>query len=221
MEDIHFVGFLSKLLETKIVQVLRFKHGQIYSAGVSVFLGGNKPSRIGNVRGDISVNFSCDPNISTTLVELALDEILRLQDEGPSDEDVSTVLEIEQRAHENGLQENYYWLDRILRSYQSRIYSGDVGSSFEVQEEGRSKVKNSLTPSITQLALQRILPFPCKNQYCVVILMPQASHFRLLRSFFHSGLNHRGRDVKILAGIAGLTVLVLSLWRYSRCTLRF
>lgn len=29
-------------------------------------------------------------------------------------------------------QENYYWLDRILRSYQSRIYSGDVGSSFEV-----------------------------------------------------------------------------------------
>lgn len=29
-------------------------------------------------------------------------------------------------------QENYYWLDRILRSYQSRIYSGDVGSTFEV-----------------------------------------------------------------------------------------
>lgn len=30
------------------------------------------------------------------------------------------------------LQENSYWLDRILRSYQSRIYSGDVGTSFEV-----------------------------------------------------------------------------------------
>ena len=29
-------------------------------------------------------------------------------------------------------QENYFWLDRILRSYQSRIYSGDVGTSFEV-----------------------------------------------------------------------------------------
>jgi len=41
---------------------------QIYSAGVSVFLGGNKPSRIGNVRGDISVNFSCDPDISSKLV---------------------------------------------------------------------------------------------------------------------------------------------------------
>jgi hypothetical protein len=29
-------------------------------------------------------------------------------------------------------QENYYWLDRVLRSYQSRVYSGDVGSTFEV-----------------------------------------------------------------------------------------
>jgi len=41
---------------------------QIYSASVSVFLGGNKPSRTGNVRGDISINFSCDPAISAKLV---------------------------------------------------------------------------------------------------------------------------------------------------------
>ncbi|THG13743.1 hypothetical protein TEA_019677 [Camellia sinensis var. sinensis] len=103
----------------------------IYSAGVSVFLGGNKPSIVDNVRGDISVNFSCDPDISTTVVDLALEEILCLPEEGPTDEDVLTILEIEQRAHENGLLENYDWLDRILRSYQSRIYFGDVGTSFE------------------------------------------------------------------------------------------
>lgn len=35
---------------------------------VSAFLGGNRPSRTGDVRGDISVNFSCDPDISTKLV---------------------------------------------------------------------------------------------------------------------------------------------------------
>lgn len=29
-------------------------------------------------------------------------------------------------------QENYFWLDRILRSYQSRVYSGDLAASFEV-----------------------------------------------------------------------------------------
>ncbi|KAI7988212.1 Zinc protease PQQL-like [Camellia lanceoleosa] len=175
---IQFVGFFSKLLETKIRQVLRFKHGQIYSAGISVFLGGNKPSRVDNV-------------------DLALEEILCLQEEGPTDEDVLTILEIEQRAHENGLQENYYWLDRILRSYQSRIYFGDVGTSFE-------------------LALRRILNFPCKKQYTVVILMPQRSCFKKLGLLIRSAPNRYSRDAKILAGMAGLTVLVLNLWRYSR-----
>ncbi|GLT98639.1 hypothetical protein SLE2022_161360 [Rubroshorea leprosula] len=212
VEEIHSVGFLSKLLETKIMQVLRFKHGQIYSAGVSVFLGGNKPSRTSDLRGDISINFSCDPEISSKLVDLALEEILRLQEEGPSDQDVSTVLEIEQRAHENGLQENYYWLERIFRSYQSRIYSGNVGTSFQIQDEGRTRLRESLTPLTAQMALQRILPYPCKNQYTVVILMP--CRFRLSRLF--SRRTSCSRDAKVLAGIAALTIFVFSLWRYSR-----
>ncbi|KAF5748513.1 putative Mitochondrial-processing peptidase subunit beta mitochondrial [Tripterygium wilfordii] len=217
VEEIHGVGFLSKILETKLMQVLRFKHGQIYSAGVSVFLGGNKPSRTGDVRGDISVNFSCDPDISSSLVDIALEEILHLQQEGPSDEEVSTVLEIEQRAHENGLQENYYWLERILRSYQSRIYTGDVGAAFEVQDEGRLRVRKSLTPLTAQSALQRILPYPCKKQYTAVILMPQMSR---LRALLKSITIIYGDDVKVLAAIAGLAVVGFSLWRYSRRTVK-
>ncbi|KAJ4846270.1 hypothetical protein Tsubulata_008787 [Turnera subulata] len=216
VEEIHSVGFLSKLLETKIMQVLRFKHGQIYSAAVSVFLGGNRPSRTGDVRGDISINFSCDPGFSSKLVDIALDEISLLQEEGPSDEDVSTVLELEQRAHENGLQENYYWLERILRNYQSRIYSGDLGTSFEIHEEGRSNVRQSLTPSTAQLRLQRILPHPCKKQYTVVILMPQSSRFQLLRSFFRSKQISYTGDPKIILGVAALSIFGFTLWRYSR-----
>ncbi|CAI9759054.1 unnamed protein product [Fraxinus pennsylvanica] len=220
MEDVHMVGFMSKLLETKILQALRFKHGQIYSAGVSVFLGGNKPSRLGNILGDISVNFSCDPDISSTLVNLALDEILRLQEEGPSDDDVLAILEIEQRAHENGLQENYHWLERVLHSYQSRIYAGDAGAAFKVLDEGRSKVRNSLTPVAAQTALQRILPFPCKEQYTVVILMPQASRLKSLKSFICSMPVQYSRDAKIFAAIAGFAILGLSLWKRSRSALK-
>lgn len=115
-----------------------FSIKQIYSAEVSVFLGGNKPSRTADLRGDISVNFSCDPEISSKLVrhcshtipngfsislvtfwspkpslcplqvDLALEEIVRLQEEGPSQEDISAILEIEQRAHENGLQVSFF-----------------------------------------------------------------------------------------------------------------
>ncbi|KAL5986242.1 hypothetical protein ACLOJK_014575 [Asimina triloba] len=168
----------------------------IYSVGVSVFLGGNKPSRTGDVRGDVSVNFSCDPDISWKLVDLALDEISRLQEDGPMELDVLSVLEIEQRAHENGLQENYYWLDRILRSYQSRVYFGDISAAFQVQDEGRCKVRESLRPSTAKLALQRILPFPSRKQYTVVILMPQFSPLGFLKSFLRSIPNKLGRDAK-------------------------
>ncbi|KAI5001139.1 zinc protease PQQL-like [Hordeum vulgare subsp. vulgare] len=219
-EDIHYVGFLSKLLETKIMQVLRFKYGQVYSVNVGVFLGGNKPSRSGDVRGDISVNFSCDPDMSSKLVDFVLEEISYLQTEGPSEEDVRTILEIEQRAHENGLQENYYWLDRILRSYQSRIYSGDVGSTFMVQDEGRVKVREALTPQAMQMALRRVISFPCKKQYTVVILMPKSSRWNSLISVVSWSSGGFSRDAKILAGIAGALVLAASLWRYSRGALR-
>jgi len=35
---------------------------------------------------------------------------------------------------EHVFQENYYWLDKILHSYQSRVYAGDAGTSFEVSD---------------------------------------------------------------------------------------
>ncbi|KAK8921287.1 hypothetical protein KSP39_PZI019966 [Platanthera zijinensis] len=216
IEEIHFIGFLSKLLETKIMQILRFKHGQIYSVGVSVFIGGNKPSRTGDVRGDISVNFSCDPDISLKLVDLALDEISHLQEHGPVVEDISAILEIEQRAHENGLQENCFWLDRILRSYQSRVYFGDLNASFEIQDEGRIKVRKCLSPSTMLLALQRILPSPCKNQYTYVILLPQTCRLSLLKSSWLSASRGFSRDAKIFAGAAAAFVLAITLWRFSR-----
>ncbi|XP_010536848.1 PREDICTED: zinc protease PQQL-like isoform X2 [Tarenaya hassleriana] len=216
VEEIHSVGFLSKLIETKIIQFLRFKHGQIYSADVSVFLGGNKPSRTADVRGDISVNFSCDPEISSKLVDLALDEIVRLQEEGPTQEDISTILEIEQRAHETGLQENYYWLERILRGYQSRVYAGDLGASLKIQEEGRLRLRESLSPQTAQGALQRILPYPCKNQYTAVILMPRNSRFGYLNSLLISPESRFVRDAKVLGGFAALAVVGFGLWRYSR-----
>jgi hypothetical protein len=37
-------------------------------------------------------------------VDFSLDEVKRLQDQGPTPEDVSTILELEQRTYENGQQ---------------------------------------------------------------------------------------------------------------------
>jgi hypothetical protein len=37
-------------------------------------------------------------------VDFSLDEVKRLQEQGPTSEDVSTILELEQRTYENGQQ---------------------------------------------------------------------------------------------------------------------
>ncbi|CAA3030973.1 zinc protease PQQL-like isoform X2, partial [Olea europaea subsp. europaea] len=71
-----------------------------------------------------------------------------------------------------------------------------VRTNLQVVDEGRSKVRNSLSPVAAQLALQKILPFPCKEQYTVVILMPQDSHLKSLKSFVHSMLIQYSRDAK-------------------------
>jgi hypothetical protein len=41
---------------------------QVYTVAVSAFLGGSKPSRFGNVRGDVAISFSCDPDVAWKLV---------------------------------------------------------------------------------------------------------------------------------------------------------
>eukprot|EP00249_Psilotum_nudum_P022861 c28663_g1_i1 orf=451-3468(-) len=215
MEEVHFMGFICKLLETKILQVLRFKYGQVYSTAVSVFLGGSKPSRTGNVRGDVAISFTCDPESSWKLVDIALDEVMYLQENGPSDEDVLTVLEVEQRTFENGEQENSYWLERLLRAYQSRVYTGDLKVAFEAQDEWRNTVRSSLAASTMQTALQRILPLPCKAQYTAVILVPQLPWLQRSMSIF-SKAHHLSTENKVVLVTAGVVALAAILWRYKR-----
>lgn len=47
-------------------------HLQVYSVSVSAFLGGSKPSRFGNVRGEVAVSFSCDPDVAWKSVNPSL-----------------------------------------------------------------------------------------------------------------------------------------------------
>ncbi|XP_022893225.1 uncharacterized protein LOC111407783 isoform X3 [Olea europaea var. sylvestris] len=98
--------------------------------------------------------------------------------------------------------------------------SPNSSTKFLTTDEGRSKVRNSLTPVVAQLALQKILPFPCNEQYTVAILMPQASRLKSPKSFVRSMPIQYCRDAKIFAAIADFAILALSLWKRSRSALK-
>ncbi|XP_074269178.1 zinc protease PQQL-like [Silene latifolia] len=198
MEELWFVEFLTQLLQTKLFQALRFKHGEIYSVTADSNFGYSKPSTTADMEGEVTIDFTCDPDVSAKLVDIALDEVLRLQEHGPSEEDVSAVLEIEQRGHENELQGNIYWLFQILKSYRSRSYSGDLGSTFQTLDEARSRVRQAISPLTAKWALQRILPYPCKQHYIAVTLLPETNLFRLLKHQIKTQLKEKysGRYAK-------------------------
>lgn len=79
----------------------------------------------------------------------------------------------------------------------------------QIIDEGRSKVRSTLTPLTAQLALQRILPYPCTRQYTVVILMPQTSRFKLLKSFLRSSQTGYRSDAKVSYDYAGFATTVV------------
>ncbi|XP_057536975.1 zinc protease PQQL-like isoform X1 [Amaranthus tricolor] len=198
LEEFWFVTFLSQLLQTKMTQALRFKYGEIYSVSVDSNFGYNKPSKTADLEGEITIDFSCDPTVSSSLVDIALDEIMHLQEHGPSEEDILAVLEIEQRDHENELQGNIYWLFQILKSYRSRLYAGDLGSTFQLLDKARRRTRQTLSPLTAKWALQKILPYPCKKHYVSVTLIPETNRFRLLKHQLKSQLKQKyyGRYVK-------------------------
>ncbi|CAI7822512.1 unnamed protein product, partial [Closterium sp. NIES-53] len=182
VEETMWVGFLTKLLETRVMQLLRFKHGQIYTVSASSFLGGARPSRDGGVRGDLAVAFSCDPTTAWSLVDLSVAEIERVQREGPEEADVKTARELEQRAHEMGLQENSFWLDRVVRAYQTRLYDGNVDESFQALEDIRLRLISQLSTDSVRTMLTQLLPVPCSKQYTAVSLVPTQPLWRRLLS---------------------------------------
>ena len=114
------VRLACRVLETRLLKLLRFRYGDVYSVTVSPYYGMEAPSATPPLHGDCAVSFSCDPDAAWRLVELALDELAALQADGPSVEDCSTAVELERRAFELSQADNAFWIERLLYGYKVR-----------------------------------------------------------------------------------------------------
>ncbi|KAF6170679.1 hypothetical protein GIB67_015631, partial [Kingdonia uniflora] len=88
--------------------------------------------------------------ITIIRILLVIDITHTSQEEDPSDRDVSTILEIEQRAHENGLQENYYWPMSFFTNpfehlYLEGIFMETIGKLHVQQREDKPKETKALS----------------------------------------------------------------------------
>jgi predicted Zn-dependent peptidase len=119
-EDSLWLRLACSMLETRLLGVLRFRSGKVYSLSVSPFFGMEAPSSTPPFRGDCAVVLSCDPAAAWGIVDVIIAEIGAMQRDGPTQEEVDTAAEVERRTQEVALEQNGTWLDRIQAGYQVR-----------------------------------------------------------------------------------------------------
>ena len=171
--------FTSSIIERRLLALLRFKFGEIYTCAASASFAFEDPlARGAAFRGDVMVNFSCDPAAGKRLARLALEDITALQRDGPSAEEVATAVEVETRALEVREQENAYWRDYYEAVHNSRLrelLDGDLDAVFALSEKTRRELMSSLTPEMIKEHVQRCLDV---RHRVVVVLRPQRPLWR-------------------------------------------
>lgn len=173
--------FASSIMERRLLALLRFKFGEIYTCAASTSFAFEDPQARGKkFRGDVMINFSCDPNAGARLAQLALEDIKSLIEKGPSVEEIATAVEVEQRALEVREQENGYWRDYYEAVHNSRLSSlldGDLDALYLLSEKTRRELMRNLTPAMIQEHLKKCLDV---RHRVVVVLKPQRPMWRRL-----------------------------------------
>ena len=193
--------FASSIMERRLLALLRFKFGEIYTCAASASFAFEDPLARGPLfRGDIMINFSCDPAAGKRLARLALEDIRALRRDGPTAEEVTTAVEVETRALEVREQENAYWRDYYEAVHNSRLrelMDGDLDAMFALSEKTRSKLMASLTPEMIKEHLQRCLDV---RHRVVVVLRPQRPLWR--RALLPDPTTAEGAAVLAAYGVA-------------------
>ena len=150
------IGAATTVLETALRDMLREDLGQTYT--VSVGLSQSLPQR-GD--GYVEVSFGAAPENIQAMAERVIQEVKRLQQDGPSADLTTRAKESARRGYETALKQNAYWLRRLQSIH---TLGGDPGDILT-----RSARIDAVTPAVLQDTFKKYLPL---DRYTVVTLVP-------------------------------------------------
>jgi len=146
------------VLDIALRDILREDLGQTYT--VSVGLAQPLPQR---GAGHIQVRFGAAPENLPSMTSRVLQEIKRLQDEGPSADLTSRAKETARRAYQTALKTNDYWLGRLQTI---KMYDRDPREILT-----RNQRIDAITPQVLQEVYRKYFPV---DRSTVVTLVPAA-----------------------------------------------
>ena len=145
------------VLEIALRDILREELGETYS--VSVGLSQRLPQSTG---GSIGISFGSAPENVDKMVERVLQEVRRLQDEGPSADLTNRAKESARRSYETSIKQNGYWIGRLQ---SAKLLGRDPTLLLH-----RLERIDAVTPVILQDTFRKYFPM---NRYTVVSLVPE------------------------------------------------
>jgi zinc protease len=102
--EMHRVRAATSVLSIRLREILREEMGGTY--GVSAGFSNTPPIK---GYGTVTIQFGSAPENVDKMVAATLEEIERLKTEGPSEDDVNKVKELERRDLETNTRQNSYW----------------------------------------------------------------------------------------------------------------
>jgi zinc protease len=114
--------------------------------------------------GHIRVSFGAAPENIQSMTERVLQEIRRLQQEGPSADLTARAKESARRGYETSMKQNAYWLGRLQTVHMMN------GDPHEILT--RSQRIDAVTPALLQEVFKKYFPL---DRYTAVTLMPEVA----------------------------------------------
>mmetsp|Transcript_32292 Transcript_32292/g.73833 ORF Transcript_32292/g.73833 Transcript_32292/m.73833 type:complete len:1101 (-) Transcript_32292:28-3330(-) len=185
---LHQVHLAVRLLEMKLVQVLRFKLGKVYSVNVSEDFS-LSPPQIGVPRkGTLSVTFSSDPKDADDLIEATFTELQRLRTEpGAFEEsDINSVKQQDLREMEELVRKNSFWADILMEFRFSRhaVVLGDLGAAVSMWWKAQRDSVATFNAEIACAILKEVTPEDASH--AVITMRPRMTwlwNMPLFRNF--------------------------------------
>jgi zinc protease len=147
----------STVLETILRDVLREDLGQTYTVSVGAVQSWPQGG------GHTQVNFGAAPENIQAMADRVLQEVKRLQAEGPSEDLAARARETARRTYETSLKQNAYWMGRLQRVHMIGADPAEILT--------RPARIETITPAVIQETLRKYFPL---DRYTVVTLVPEA-----------------------------------------------
>jgi zinc protease len=158
-KEAYLMNSLVEALNIKLIEEIREKKSGVYGIGARA-----SADRMPYEHYSITVSFPCAPENVEDLSEAVFAEIRKMQENGPTQEDLKKVKEAQMRQMETSLKDNSYWLRALERSY----FAGqDPAQILDYQDN-----IDALSAEALRETAQKYFNF---DQYVKVVLYPEAA----------------------------------------------